>query len=525
MIKLKIDNKDIIVPEGTSVLDAARSAGINIPSMCYKEGFSNHPSCMVCLVKDRKTGNHFSSCAMKVSDDMDLISDDPEIREARKASLELLMSDHVGDCEAPCSLSCPANMNIPVMNRLIASGKHLDSLMVVKEMIALPYILGYICPAPCEKACRRKQIDNPVSICLLKRFVAAVGNEIHNPMAVKKTTNKSKIIAIIGAGPAGLSSAYYLLLKGYQCVFFDKNENAGGTLRYSIPDNELPKYIIDAEVSIIKNLGAEFRFNKNITKLNFETEVKNKFDAVIIASGDISVFPDFVSLFKNNKSGVQVDEVSYETSMTGVFACGSVLRQQKMTVRTVMQGRETANSVDHFLQKKQLPEPLKMFNSRFDKLMPEEYDEYLKESIKNNRLQPEADGFIGFSAEEAITEAKRCLHCDCRKTDNCKLRLYSDEYHADRKKYALTERKKLTKHFGKEIVYEPEKCIRCGLCVDITSKNKELSGLTYIGRGFDVRIDIPFGKNISDALTHTAKTCVESCPTGALAFRTSLDFE
>jgi NADPH-dependent glutamate synthase beta subunit-like oxidoreductase len=519
MITLKIDNKEIHVPEGTTVLDAAKSVGISIPSLCYKEGYSNHPSCMICLVMDRKTGNHFSSCAMKAAEGMDIISDNPEITEARKASLELLMSDHLGDCEAPCSLSCPANMNIPLMNRLIAAGKYADSLKVVKEMIALPYILGYICPAPCEKACRRKQIDNPVSICLLKRFAAAESTENFLPV-IKSKTNRSKRVAIIGTGPAGLSSAWYLLLKGYQCMLFEKNSHAGGTLRTSINGTELPGHVLDAEVTLVKKAGAEFWYDTLITKENFESQIRTKFDAVILALGEISASRDLVSLFQNNNTGVQVDEVSYMTSLDGVFACGSVLRQQRMAVRTVMQGRETADAVDHYLQGNQLPKKHKMFNSRFDALEPEEYNEYLKESIHENRVQPEAGRLTGISEEEAISEAKRCLHCDCRKKDNCKLRRVSDDYHVDRKKYMLGERKKMTKSFQHEhLVYEPEKCIRCGLCVDITSKNKELTGLTFIGRGFDVRIDIPFSKQLSEAITHTAKECVESCPTGALAFK------
>jgi predicted molibdopterin-dependent oxidoreductase YjgC len=174
MIHLKINNIDIKVPEGTSVLEAAKMVDIVIPSMCYLHGYGNHPSCMVCLVKDKKTGHLQPSCALKVAEGMEIITDDPDVKEARKEALELLLSDHVGDCEAPCSLACPANMNIPEMNRLIAAGDFSASLQVVKEEIALPYVLGYICPAPCEKACRRKQIDEAVSICLLKRYVGSL---------------------------------------------------------------------------------------------------------------------------------------------------------------------------------------------------------------------------------------------------------------------------------------------------------------------------------------------------------------
>src|SRR5208283_3164669 len=108
LIRFKIDNTDISVPEGTSVLEAAKSTGIEIPSMCYMKGYSNHPSCMICLVKDKKTGNLVSSCALIAAEGMEIISIDEEITLARKEALDMLISDHVGDCEAPCSLTCPA---------------------------------------------------------------------------------------------------------------------------------------------------------------------------------------------------------------------------------------------------------------------------------------------------------------------------------------------------------------------------------------------------------------------------------
>ncbi len=179
MIHLKINSQAITVPVGTSVLNAAKSIGVDIPTMCFLQGNSNHPSCMVCIVKDVRSGTLFPSCAMPVEPEMDIITNDDDVRNARKDALELLLSDHVGDCEAPCRTACPAFMDIPQMNRLIAQGKHLDALRVVKEEIALPFILGHICSAPCEKVCRRKQVDNPVSICLLKRFTAFSDSKIN----------------------------------------------------------------------------------------------------------------------------------------------------------------------------------------------------------------------------------------------------------------------------------------------------------------------------------------------------------
>ena len=105
MIRLKIDHIEIEVQEGATVLDAARQAGIPIPSMCHQQGYGNHPSCMVCLVKDLKTETLFPSCVMQANPGMELSASDPEVLAARRQALELLFSDHVGDCEAPCSLA------------------------------------------------------------------------------------------------------------------------------------------------------------------------------------------------------------------------------------------------------------------------------------------------------------------------------------------------------------------------------------------------------------------------------------
>jgi NADPH-dependent glutamate synthase beta subunit-like oxidoreductase len=286
MINLKINKINISIKAGTTVLDAAHDAGIEVPSMCYKQGYSNHPSCMICIVKDIKTGKLFPSCAIKVTDGMEISTDDDDVLNARKEALELLMSDHVGDCVAPCQPSCPANMDIPLMNRLISAGKFGEALKVVKEDIALPLILGYICPAPCEKACRRGQIDSPVSICLLKKYVAAEDFKNEEYYFSSKKKDSGKKVAIIGTGPAGLSAAFYLLKYGHQCIFFDKNEKTGGTLRYEKLENPLPAEAIDKEVELLKHFGARFEMNTTIEAEVFNNKIRKEFDAIILATGN-----------------------------------------------------------------------------------------------------------------------------------------------------------------------------------------------------------------------------------------------
>jgi hypothetical protein len=214
MITLKINNKEIQVENGTSVMKAAQQMGIEVPNLCWHDELEHFTSCMLCLVKDESNGKLFPSCSVQTAEGMEVITDDEEIAEARQTALELLLSEHVGDCEAPCHIACPAHMNIPLMNRLIAAGKFDESLDVVKRDIALPAVLGRICPAPCEGACHRKTVDEPVSICLLKRYVGDEGAE-PEIIPAKKTGHK---VAVIGAGPAGLAAAYYLQLRGIQVI-------------------------------------------------------------------------------------------------------------------------------------------------------------------------------------------------------------------------------------------------------------------------------------------------------------------
>ena len=521
MIKLKIDNIEVQVKEGTSVLNAAESAGISIPTMCFMEGFSNNPSCMVCLVRDKNNGDLFPSCAMEVAEGMEILSEDVEVKEARKDALELLMSDHVGDCEAPCRIGCPAFMDIPKMNRLIADGKFKEALIKVKEEIALPLILGYICQAPCEKVCRRASIDQAVSICQLKKFVASFDLNSETSYFPAKAKSSGKRVAIIGAGPAGLACAFHLTIEGHDCVIFDRNPNAGGSLR-NLSETELPNQALSEEINYIKNYGVEIRLNQNVSQDYFD-KINKEFDAIVLAIGDNEGLVEIDPKVNLEYSNLNVDKNTFETNLEGVFASGSFVRKQNMAVKAVAQGKLAARSVNKYLSSEKPDKTHRMFNSKFGKLKPEEFDEYLKESTKDIRYIPKNGDLDGFTPEEAINEAKRCMHCDCRKLDNCKLRIFSDEYEVDRRTYLSKERKSIKKINNHDsIIYEPEKCIKCGLCVEIAVNDKELTGLAFVGRGFDVRVDIPFNRSMNDALTKTAAKCADACPTGAISFKENI---
>lgn len=513
MPKLTIDNRAIDVAEGTTVLKAAQSVGIEIPSMCYLEGCSNHPTCMVCMVKNNANQQMFPSCATKVTEGMDLASEDAEVFEARKEAIELLLSDHVGDCEAPCRVACPTYMDIPKMNRLIADDKSDEALKIVKEEIALPGILGYVCSAPCEKVCRRKDVDQAVSICLLKRFAADEETEMYLP---EKKEKSGKNVAVIGSGPAGLSAAFHLLLEGHSCEIFEKENSLGGSLNASVQKGELPKDILDRELEILKQFALVFHTNQKIGKEELE-KLNSDFDAVILAIGNSSEEQEEIGI-KLTNSGVWVDSDTFAAETKGIFATGSAIRLQKMAVKAVAMGKECAWSVNEYLQKGEGKVTKREFNSRFGTLRKAELEEYLKESVKGDRVEAKTDK--GYTKVEAVEEAKRCLHCDCRKLDNCKLRTCADTYQVDRRRFLFGERNDVVKYFNHEsIIYEPEKCIKCGLCIEIAERHNEKTGLTNIGRGFTVKVAVPFDQEIGKALTVAAKECAKACPTGAISLR------
>lgn len=513
MITLTINNQEVTAAEGQKLIDVANSMGIDIPTMCMNADLEHFTSCMVCLVKDCKSGKLLPSCSVRVENGMDILTMDDEIREARKTALDLLLSEHVGDCEAPCRIACPAFMDIPQMNRLIAEGLTDNALAVVMNDIALPGVLGRICPAPCEGACKRKPIDQAVSICLLKRYAADHARTIPRKETPKPTGKK---VAVIGAGPAGLAAAYYLQTKGIQAIVFDNQALPGGSLRYTLPDEKLDKQVLNLEIRAIEDTGVEFMSRQHIDSESFKA-LQTAYDAVVVATGNYGPSMNNWGL-ENNGRQIIVDKKTYLTNIDRVFAIGNANRSMQLAIRSQAQGKEVAIAIEQLLSGKMVVGEKRRFNSSIGKLLEQEYAEYLKEGTTDDRQEPEAGADGGMDAKRAQAEAARCLHCDCRKPDHCRLRDYADDYGASGKRFRYAVRKPLKKYVQQSLlVYEPGKCIKCGICVRLTGKYSERFGFTFIGRGFDVEIGVPFGEDLDKALEKTARKVAEACPTGALS--------
>ena len=174
---------------------------------------------------------------------------------------------------APCKTACPAHISIQGYIDMAKNGRYDEALELIKLDNPLPAICGHICNRRCEDACTRGTIDDPVAIDEIKKFVAMrdLNKETrYVPEKIIPSLNKDFYadtkIAIIGAGPAGLSCAYYLALKGYKPTVFEKNDRPGGMLTYGVPSFKLEKNVIEAEVDIIKELGVEFKYGVEVGK-------------------------------------------------------------------------------------------------------------------------------------------------------------------------------------------------------------------------------------------------------------------
>jgi ferredoxin len=516
-LKITINGITFQVPPGVSVLQAAQQAVVDIPTLCHLDGFPHNTSCMICMVEDKTSGRLLPSCSAPTVDGMIIETDNDRVREFRRDALELLLSEHVGDCLAPCHRTCPALMNIPLMIRQIQQQDWAAAIRTVKAEIALPAVLGRICSAPCESACTRKQHDGAVSICLLKRIVADKDLAFSSPYRPECATASGKSVAVVGAGPAGLAAAYYLRQFGHAVTVFDKQMEPGGNLRYAVPEALLPRAVLDAEIQQIEALGVTFRMSME-AGIDFSLPVlTEQFDAVALATGaGTAALYESASLVCTPK-GMQVNRATFAASLPGVFACGSVVAESRMAVRAVGQGRTMAISIDQYLTGREVVGRATRFNSLLGRLHENEAKEFLKDASENGRIEPSADGF---SANEAVAEASRCFHCDCRKPSSCKLRRYADEYGADQKKYKISKRLPFERQVQHELVlFEPGKCIKCGLCVQITARAKERFGLTFIRRGFNVKITVPFNEALEHGLEKVARDCAEACPTAAIALR------
>ena len=677
VINLKINGKEVTAVKGQTILQVAKENGIDIPNMCYSEKVKVYGACGVCVVEAKGMPKLMRSCATMAAEGMDIETETPRVVQARKVALELMLSDHKGDCRPPCVKACPAGTDCQGYVGLIANGKFDEANKLVKDKFPLPASIGRVCPHPCEQKCRRQAIDDPVQIAFLKRFVGDKALESASSCTPDIAADTGKKVAVIGGGPAGLSAAYHLRRMGHGVTIFDAMPHMGGMLRYGIPEYRLPNTVVDAEVKAIENMGVKL---VNNTKINAEkfNELKADYDAVLVAIGawtsskmripgedakgvmggidflrklalkeesgigkrvavvgggntamdacrsavragaeEVYTFyrrtreempadkvevneaeeegvifkflcnpveilskdgvvcgikaqkmelgePDasgrrspvpvegafeiveldtvimaigqgtkaegFEELELTRKGTIVADEKSYMTSVEGVFACGDATNKgADIAIRAIGEAINAAASINEYLggKKRTFAETSQydLYSSvepTFEQIREKHSDKAPVQKIvmSHDNAEERKTNFNefmhGFTEDEAIREASKCLECGCMDYYECKLINYANRYDCQPGRLAGSIHKAGIEDCNEFIIRDTAKCVLCGLCVRACEEVTGNTALGLVGRGFDTIVAPEMCLALDKSKCTACGLCVSLCPTGAL---------
>jgi ferredoxin len=533
MHTVTIDGRQVSVPPGTTILAAAERAGITIPTLCFWLGKPPQSSCFVCVVKVTAPGSSrfLPACAAPVTDGMIVESETAEVHHLRRRALELLLGHHRGDCLAPCQLACPVHLNVPVMLRQIRQGDFQGALLTIKQEMAFAGLLGRLCSRPCEKACRRSQFDREVSICTLKRLMVdweLLQQAMFLPPVAPAT---GKTVLIVGAGITGLSAAWYLRQEGHHVIVRESGNLPAARLREALleqtspPSTEIDPQtllrVLDHEVGAILQLGVAIEVNWAVSPHEPLQSLLRQVDALLLACGAEARELASAWNLELGRDGVAVDRQTFQTRHPQVFAAGTAIRGKTSLVRKVADGKQVAQAIHSFLlgvpiEKSAVPWSVRSGRWDQEELQLLAARTALVEAVPLpdplGNPQPDFPSLF----HQAMEQAERCFRCNCQAADFCKLRQLAAQYGADPNRYSsLRPPLTLIDRRG-DVIYEPGKCIACGRCVLAAEEVPGILGISFVGRGFDVRIGTPFDRSFAEALGAAADACIAACPTGAL---------
>jgi formate dehydrogenase major subunit len=613
-------------------------------------------------------------------DGMDITTINDDIRGARKMCLELLLSDHMGDCVGPCVNECPCHVDIPGFLNFLQNKDFESAEALIKQSMPIPGSLGRVCPRPCEGACRRNDYDAPVAICNLKRFAVDPSMESHEMYRPVQEPESGKSVGIIGAGPAGIAAAYFLRINGHAATVYEMYDKPGGMMRWGIPAFRLPRDIIDNETEVVAQMGAEFNYNTKIGEDITFDELREKHDAVfigigaqrasklrcegedlegvlsaldflyeasagerttvgnrvmVVGGGNTAVdaartavrlgaekvfilyrrsreeMPAFdyeineaeeegveiqilaaptkveaidgglavhcikMELGEPDDSGrrrpvpqegseyvIEVDNVvaaigqgvdvsclgetdiemsrwqtpvvnerTCQTNLPDVFAGGDAVLGPDIAVRASAHGRLAAVSIDQYFKGEEVTGDARIYNSSMGSWNDLPRDIFRNAEMHDREKMPliemeerrhtfhEVEK--GFTVEEGLEEAGRCLACGCRAVNSCTLRVLTDEYNVDPMRFFGDHRDFEVDDSHEDVLFEPGKCILCGICVRMCDEVLKTPALGFVGRGFGTSIAPPLKKSLADVDFEGIVKIVEACPTGAFTMKTA----
>jgi ferredoxin len=289
---------------------------------------------------------------------------------------------------------------------------------------------------------------------------------------------------------------------------YESRSEPGGALRSGIPEERLPRSVLNDEIARIRDLGVSMHMNRSLGDDVSLRHLRSRYDAVVIATGSSdSALVEHLGISPLQRRSSR-ERVSCTTSLEGVYLSGGAVRPLHMAARAVDHGKSVAFKVHRYLGGELDDAPDKRFDLHLGALLDGELEEFLKSASRAPRTIPAAEDGGGFTSEEAAAESKRCLMCGCSAKNSCLLRHYAGEYAATGRRHAMPERPQYRRIGDHPLVdYEPSKCIKCGKCVSIAEKSGESYGLTFSGRSSELRVE------------RSALQCARACPTGALTVR------
>lgn len=380
-VNVVIDGKKIETEKGATVLEVCRDNDIYIPALCEEEITEPYGACRMCLVEVNRNGEKSveTSCTTYVQEGMEIRTDTEEVVKSRKINLELLLSEHYGDCIGPCKEACPMHYDVPTYVALIADGKYREALKLIKDSTPVAYTLGAVCPAFCEDECRRQEIEEPIAIRLLKKAVAEYDMDSDDPYIPEVADSKEERIAVVGGGPSGLTAATQLSRRGYRVTIFEAQKKLGGMLRYGIPEFRLPKERLDREIELALEIGEiEVKTGTVLGEDITMDELAAEFDAVYLATG----------AWVDRTMGIEGEDLS--GSYTGIKFLHAIATGKKVELGekvTVIGGGNTAMDVARTARR--LDKNVTILYRRSRKEMPadkKELDEAEEEGIEFKTL-------------------------------------------------------------------------------------------------------------------------------------------
>lgn len=309
---------------------------------------------------------------------------------------------------APCRLACPAGLDVQGYVEKIAEGRMDQALAVIRRATPFAGVLGRVCTHPCESACFRKRFDDTVAICDLKRAVADFEHLQGRPEAAPLPVTQKQKVAVIGAGPAGLSCAYDVIQAGYAVTVFEARKKSGGLLRYGICEERLPGNVLDDEVAYIEALGVEIRTRTPIKDL--ESIFSQGYAALFLGIG---VSPkaqvkaggavDHPNLLRHAGADLPVNPKTLQTADPRIFAGGDFVTGPTDAVNAMAQGKTAAASITRFLKGQDVAAGGAVDTYRRQSPTPDAPDKYDRERYSG--------GDRVFDLETAVDQARRCLQC------------------------------------------------------------------------------------------------------------------